>query len=106
MTTIDEAVAAWKTANPPPLQIEVNQQIHTLTPAEYDAKALDSAQDRLDWEARRLAGQTEIEALGLTVAQVRAVYTQLKAGTASATNAQKAIAGIMRHVWRDLVNDD
>jgi hypothetical protein len=53
----------------------------------------------------RVVGQNEIEALGFTVAQVRTVYGQLKTGTATAANAQKALACVMRYLWRDLVND-
>lgn len=56
-------------------------------------------------EELRLAGQNEIEALGFSVAQVRTVYGQLKAGTATPVNAQKALAAVMRYLWRDLVND-
>lgn len=99
MATLTELRAQWVTDNP---SASMNP---ALTQTEYDARADDRALLLLTQQDRKLVGQAEIEALGFTVAQARTVYGQLKAGTASAANAQKALAGVMRYLWRDLIND-
>jgi hypothetical protein len=111
MTTLANARTQWVQNNPPPLTRAVSSPLYPvgitveLTQAEYDARADDAARLVLEQEARKLVGQTEIEALGFTVEQVRAVYGQLKAGAATNVQAQKALAAVLRYLWRELLGD-
>ena len=100
---MDAAKLVWKTANPSPRRVQEGMTNRAETPEEYEAAATFGAQVAMDQAARKLAGQQEIEDLGFTVAQAKAVHAQLKTGSASAVNAQKTLAAVLRYLWREML---
>lgn len=96
-------VDAWKASNPGPRRVFDGTIEREETTAEYEAAAVSGAILAQQQAARKLAGQQELEDLGFTMTQARNAYTALKAGTATLPVTQKALAAVMRYLWRDLL---
>jgi hypothetical protein len=96
MTPLSDARAQWIADNPKPAG---------MSQADYDAMADDRAVLLLARQNRILAGQQELADLGFTVAQAKAAYMALKAGAATNGQAQKALAAVLRYLWRELLGD-